>query len=240
MIYFQGCTARDKLKNISKNTQMILDIAGVDYKILEDEECCGSILLRTGFQEDAHELMENTHKKLKGEKIVVSCAGCYRTLREDYPKFFGEELDVMHISQLLLELIKDGKIQIERGDLKATFHDPCHLGRHCEEYESPRQVISEKAELLEMDKNRENARCCGAGGGVKSAYPELSSEISHKRIDDALKTGADLMVTCCPFCVLNLESEKIKVMDLTEFILLDDTVFSKEKIVSIKQKGGFS
>ncbi len=225
MIYFQGCTARDKLKNISKNTQMILDIAGVDYKILEDEDCCGSILLRTGFQNDALKLMADTHKKLKGEKVVVSCAGCYRTLKKDYSKIFGEELDVIHISQLIQELIIEGKIRIEKGTLKVTYHDPCHLGRHCGEYEAPRQVISEKAELVEMDKTREYAGCCGAGGGVKSAYPELSSEISQKRIDDALKTGANLMVTCCPFCVLNLESDKIKVMDLTEFILLGDTLF---------------
>lgn len=219
MIYFQGCTARDKLKNISKNAQKILDTAGVDYKILEDEECCGSILLRTGFQEDAHEVMKKTFKKLKGEKIVVSCAGCYRTLREDYSKFFGEELNVIHISQLVQQLIAEGKLQIENKDLKVTYHDPCHLGRHCGEYEAPRQVIKQKAELLEMDKNRENARCCGAGGGVKSAYPELSSEIALKRIDDALETGADLLVTCCPFCVLNLKSEKLKVVDLTEFII---------------------
>jgi Fe-S oxidoreductase len=229
MIYFQGCTARDKLKNISKNTQMILDIAGADYKILQDENCCGSILLRTGFQEDARKLMINTFKKLKGEKIVVSCAGCYRTLKKDYPEVFGEELDVIHISQLLQELIIEGKIKTKKESLKVTYHDPCHLGRHCGEYEAPRQVISKKAELVEMDKNRNHASCCGAGGGVKSAYPELSSEISRKRIDESLKTGAELMVTCCPFCVLNLESDKIKVIDLTEFILGGDVLFSEER-----------
>lgn len=243
MIYFQGCTARDKLKNISRNTQMILDIAGIDYKILQDEGCCGSILMRTGFQEDAHELMINTFKKLKGERIVVSCAGCYRTLKKDYPEVFGEKLDVIHISQLisqlLQDLIKEGKIRTKKESLKVTYHDPCHLGRHCGEYEAPRQVISEKAELVEMGKTHEHAGCCGAGGGVKSAYPELSSEISHKRINEALKTGADLMVTCCPFCVLNLESDKIKVMDLTEFMLLGDTLFSGKKIVSDKHQGGF-
>ncbi|MFA0832543.1 MAG: (Fe-S)-binding protein [Methanobacterium formicicum] len=238
MIYFQGCTARDKLKNISRNTQMILDIAGVDYKILPDEDCCGSILLRTGFQEDAHKLMINTYKKLKGEKIVVSCAGCYRTLKKDYSEVFGEELDVTHISQLLEELIIEGKIRTKKESLKVTYHDPCHLGRLCGEYEAPRQVIGEKAELVEMDKTGEHASCCGAGGGVKSAYPELSSEISNKRIDEALKTGADLMVTCCPFCVLNLESDRMKVMDLTEFMLLGDALFSGENdTINLKGRG---
>lgn len=224
MIYFQGCTAREKRKNISKNTQKILDTAGVDYKIMDDEECCGSILLRTGFQEDAQELMESTFKKIKGEKIVVSCAGCYRTLKEDYPKVLGEQLDVIHISQLLLQLINDGKITIDKEDLKVTYHDPCHLGRHLGEYEAPRQVINEKAELVEMDKKRDEARCCGAGGGVRSAYPDLASEIALRRVNDALETGASLLVTCCPFCVMNLESEKMKVIDLTELVLLKEEV----------------
>ncbi|NYB52435.1 MAG: (Fe-S)-binding protein [Methanobacteriaceae archaeon] len=224
MIYFQGCTARDKLQNISRNTRKILDAAGIKYKILDNEGCCGSILLRTGFQEDAIEVMEKTFEQLKGEKVLLSCAGCYRTLSEDYPKLFGENLDVIHISQLLKELINDGKISLKKDQLKATYHDPCHLGRHSGEYDAPREVLRAKAELLEMDKIRENANCCGAGGGVKSAYPELSSEIGISRVDDALETGADILVTCCPFCVLNLESEKLSVMDLTEFVSLDDAL----------------
>jgi Fe-S oxidoreductase len=219
MIYFQGCTARQKLKNISKNTRKILDIAGMDYKVQEDEECCGSILLRTGFHEDAQKIMESTFNKIKGEKVVVSCAGCYRTFKEDYPHFFGEEIDVIHISQLLNDLIEDGKIEIERENLKVTYHDPCHLGRHLGVYEAPRKVIQKKAELVEMDENREKSQCCGAGGGVKSAYPDLSSDIAAKRVEQGVETGANALITCCPFCVMNLESEKLKVMDLTEFII---------------------
>lgn len=219
MIYFQGCTARQKLKNISKNTRMILDTAKVDYQVLEDEECCGSILLRTGFHKDAKEIMESTFNKLKGKKVVVSCAGCYRTFKEDYPTVFGEKIDVIHISQLINDLIEDGKIEIEREDLKVTYHDPCHMGRQLGVYEAPRNVILKKAELVEMDKNREKTQCCGAGGGVKSAYPDLSSDIAERRVNHAVKTGADILITCCPFCVMNLESEKLKVMDLTEFII---------------------
>ncbi|HMK54622.1 MAG TPA: (Fe-S)-binding protein [Methanobacteriaceae archaeon] len=219
MIYFQGCTAREKLKNISRNTRKILDAAGIDYQVLDNEKCCGSVLLRTGFQEDAREVMENTFKELEDKKVVVSCAGCYRAFKEDYPEVLGEKVDVVHISPLLEELINRGDIEVEKEDLKVTYHDPCHLGRHMGEYEAPRNVIRRKANLVEMDKTREDARCCGAGGGVKSAYPDLSSKISLRRVDDALRTGAELLVTCCPFCVLNLESGKLKVMDLTEFIL---------------------
>lgn len=223
MIYFQGCTAREKLKNISESTQKLLDQAGVQYTILEDEECCGSVLLRTGFTRDAQEAMEKTYTKLKAERVVVSCAGCYRTFREDYPELVGE-VDVVHISQLLKELIEDGKLQLDRMQVKVTYHDPCHLGRHLGEYESPRRVIQEKSELVEMAKNREEARCCGSGGGVKSAYPDLSENMAKRRVEDAEKTGAELLVTSCPFCVLNLESVgKMKVLDLTEFLLEDES-----------------
>jgi Fe-S oxidoreductase len=219
MIYFQGCTAREKLKRISQSTQKLLDLAGVEYTILEDEECCGSVLLRTGFTEDAREAMEKTYQKLKGEKVVVSCAGCYRTFQEDYPQHVGE-VEVVHISQLLEELLSEDKLQLSKDDVMVTYHDPCHLGRHLGEYDSPRRVLERKGDLLEMDKNREEARCCGSGGGVKSAYPVLSQSMAERRVEDARKTGAEVMVTCCPFCVLNLESVgKIRVLDLTEFLL---------------------
>jgi Fe-S oxidoreductase len=166
--------------------------------------------------------MKKTYHDLKGERVVVSCAGCYRTFWEDYPQLVGE-VDVVHISQLLEELLEDGKLQLDREDWKVTYHDPCHLGRHLGEYEAPRRVIREKAELVEMDKNQERARCCGSGGGVKSAYPELSQGMAERRMLDAEKTGAELLVTCCPFCVLNLESGgKMRVLDLTEFLLLGD------------------
>ncbi|WJI10301.1 (Fe-S)-binding protein [Methanobacterium sp. CWC-01] len=219
MIYFQGCTAREKLTRISKSTQELLDQAGVEYTVLDDEECCGSVLLRTGFTEDAREAMQKTYDKLQGERVVVSCAGCYRTFREDYPLMVGK-VDVIHISQLLEELLSEGKLQLDREEVKVTYHDPCHLGRHLEEYESPRRVLERRGELVEMDKNREEARCCGSGGGVKSAYPELSQSMAERRVEEARKTGAELLVTCCPFCVLNLESVgKIKVRDLVEFLL---------------------
>ena len=129
MIYFQGCTAREKLTRISKSTQELLDQAGVEYTVFDDEECCGSVLLRTGFTGDAREAMQKTYDKLQGERVVVSCAGCYRTFREDYPLMVGK-VDVIHISQLLEELLAEGKLHLDREEVKVTYHDPCHLGRH--------------------------------------------------------------------------------------------------------------
>jgi heterodisulfide reductase subunit D len=235
MIYFQGCTARQKLKRISKSTQELLDHAGVQYSVLDDEECCGSVLLRTGFQDDAREVMKKTWEKLKGEKVLVSCAGCYRSFCKDYPEFLGVDVDVIHISQLLEDLIREGLLKIEKVNMKVTYHDPCHLGRHMNEYQAPRNVLKKTAHMVEMSRNRELARCCGAGSGVKSAFPEISQEVAKIRLEDAMKTGSKLLVTCCPFCILNLKSaeetaenedygenedeEGLEILDLSQFIL---------------------
>lgn len=214
MLYFRGCTAREKETSIQKATEKLLDIAGVDYHILEDEKCCGSVLLRTGFFNEAQRQIEKNTEVLKGEKIITSCAGCYKTLKEDY-----EGLDVIHISQLLDELIRDGKLNLEKGGLDVTYHDSCHLARHMEVFDEPRNVIESLATLVEMENNRENSLCCGAGGGVKSAYPEIATQMARTRIDQAMDTGCKTLVTACPFCKLNLSNDELEVLDLTEFLV---------------------
>ena len=214
MLYFRGCTAREKETSIQKATEKLLDIAGVDYHILEDEKCCGSVLLRTGFFKEAQRQIEKNTEVLKGEKIITSCAGCYKTLKEDY-----EGLDVIHISQLLDELIRDGKLNLEKGELDVTYHDSCHLARHMEVFDEPRNVIGALANLVEMENNRENSLCCGAGGGVKSAYPEIATQMAMTRIDQAMDTGCKTLVTACPFCKLNLSNDELEVLDLTEFLV---------------------
>ena len=222
LLYFKGCTAREKLNSISKATERILKAANVKYEILDDEKCCGSVLLRTGFLDDAIEQMNGNLKDLEGRTILTSCAGCYKTLKEDYKKYLSVELKVIHISQLLEQLIKENKISIKGKDnLNVTYHDSCHLGRHAGEYEAPRNVINSISNLVEMENIKEKSRCCGSGGGVKSAYGELSDSIANLRIKEAEETGADLLVSACPFCKLNLSqnSDDLEVLDLSEFVL---------------------
>ena len=141
-------------------------------------------------------------------------------MKEDYKKYLGVDLKVIHISQLLEQLIKENKINLKgKKDLKVTYHDSCHLGRHAGEYEAPRNVINSISNLVEMENNRENSICCGAGGGVKSAYPELAEQMAKSRIAQAKDTGCKTLVTPCPFCKLNLENDEIEVLDLTEFLV---------------------
>ena len=214
MIYFRGCTAREKETSIADATEELLNLADVEYRVLDDEKCCGSVLLRTGFIEDAQKQIEKNTEVLSGELILTSCAGCYKTLKQDY-----EGLDVIHISQFLNQLIDENKLDFTKQDLDVTYHDSCHLGRHCNIFDEPRNVISGIANLVEMENNHDNSLCCGAGGGVKSAYPEIASQMADSRIKQALDTGADLLVTPCPFCKLNLKGHGLDVLDLTEFLV---------------------
>ena len=269
LLYFRGCTAREKLNSISDATESLLKLFNIEYEILDDEKCCGSVLLRTGFKDDGIEQMKKTYLDLKGKTILTSCAGCYKTLKEDYKTYLDVDLDVIHVSQLLDDLINKNDFdlselinndlnkkdldlselinkdldendldlsdlinkdlnendldlnKISNKDLKVTYHDPCHLGRHAGEYEAPRSLINAFSNLVEMENIRENSRCCGSGGGVKSAYDDLSNSIAKLRIKEAKETGADLLVSACPFCKLNLSqnSDDLEVLDLSEFVL---------------------
>lgn len=222
LLYFRGCTAREKLTSISEATMEILELTGVDYEISEDETCCGSVLLRTGFKEEAINQMEKNLSNLKNKTILTSCAGCYKTLKEDYKELLNVNLNVIHISQLLDKLFKESKLNCSKNkNIKVTYHDPCHLGRHAGEYEAPRNVIRNIAKLVEMDNIKDQSSCCGSGGGVKSAFSDLANSIALFRLEEAVSTGADLIVSSCPFCKLNLSenSKDLDVLDLSEFVL---------------------
>ena len=214
MLYFRGCTAREKETSIQDATEKLLDIAGVDYYILDDEACCGSVLLRTGFLKEAQEQIKKNSEVFEGETILTSCAGCYKTLKEDYV-----DLNVIHISQLLNDLIEKGKLKFSKKDLNVTYHDSCHLGRHMEVFDEPRNVIESVANLVEMENIKANSLCCGAGGGVKSAYPEIANQMAKTRLNQVKETNCETLITACPFCKLNLSNDDIEVIDLTEFLI---------------------
>ena len=214
MLYFRGCTAREKQPSIQDATEKLLNLAGVDYHILEDESCCGSVLLRTGFLKDAEELIKKNSEVFNDETVLTSCAGCYKTFKEDYVN-----IDVIHVSQLLRQLIAEGRLEFSKKDFNVTYHDSCHLGRHMEIFDDPRSVIESVADIVEMENNRENSLCCGAGGGVKSAYPEIADELAKSRINQAKDTDCEILIAACPFCKLNLENDDLEVLDLTEFLV---------------------
>ncbi len=233
-LYWVGCMASYRVRSIAISTVKILRHANVDFTLLGVKEgCCGSILLRTG-QRDP---VVNKYAKANVEKItskgvetlITSCAGCFRTFRKDYPEIVEDlPFEVLHSSQYIERLLRDGLLKFEGGlTMKVTYHDPCHLGRHMGIYDAPRMVIKAMSgvELVEMASAREESRCCGAGGGLRSAFRELSLAIATDRLKiDAIPTKARALLTTCPFCVFNLKEAAsahrlpIEVLDLTEFV----------------------
>ncbi len=234
VLYWVGCMASYRVQDTAITTTKILRHANVDFTILGTEEgCCGSVLLRTGQRNP----VVNKYARINVEKIsakgvetlVTSCAGCFRTFSKDYPEIVGDlPFEVLHVSHYIERLIKDRRIEFKEGlPMRVTFHDPCHLGRHVGVYDAPRNVIKAipGVELVEMVNTREEARCCGAGGGLRSAFRELSITIAAHRLKaDALPIGAKVLVTPCPFCILNFEDATkvygigIDILDLTELV----------------------
>ena len=166
------------------------------------------------FEKEAKKQIAKNTEVFGDETILTSCAGCYKTLLQDY-----EGLDVIHISELLAILIDEGRLKFDKKDLNVTYHDSCHLGRHCKVFDEPRKVIKSAANLIEMKNIKEDSLCCGAGGGVKSAYPQIASELADAKISQAKDTKCKALITACPFCKLNLKGHDLEVLDLTEFLI---------------------
>ncbi len=232
ILYFIGCTAALKLPETAISTAKVLKAAGVDFAVLEDEPCCGSVMIRTGMVVEAKENAEKALDmilKSGAKKILVTCAGCLKTLREDFSERFGLDMpEVLHVVEYLQSLITSGKLKLKKSDQtqKITWHDPCHLGRALGVYEEPREVIKAipGLELVEMNTNREAAMCCGAGGGLRSYDSGLAKKIAADRIRDAEDTGAEILATACPFCEHNLKDgaasieSNIKVVDILDLL----------------------
>jgi heterodisulfide reductase subunit D len=238
VLFFVGCTAAydPNIKEMAVDTARVLASAKVDFGTLgNDEGCCGSTLMRTGLMGSARKMVRKNlemFEKASPSTIVTSCAGCFKTIRQDYPKVGKVNARVVHVTQFVNELIDSKKLVLRnRVEGRVTYHDPCHLGRHNLLYDEPRKIIEyiPGVKLVEMERTRDESRCCGAGGGVKTAFPELAQKISAMRIEDAEKTGADILVTSCPFCYQSLKASidakgsKLRMMDLMELVRLSSS-----------------
>jgi heterodisulfide reductase subunit D len=248
-LYFVGCTSSYRQRNVALATLKLLMNLGIDVTVSEDEWCCGSPLLRTGQWELAKEFAEHNIQLIEkhgAEAMITTCAGCYRTLSKDYqqdlPYGYKDVLEVnfsskiIHTIQLLDELIRKGEVEfVGSFDKVVTYHDPCHLGRHAGVYDPPRNVLKAipGLKLVEMKRTRQYSFCCGAGGGVRGAYPDYSLETAAKRVREAEAVGAEVLTSVCPFCWRNMSDaiqmigSKVKMMDITEILV--DIVKSKAK-----------
>ena len=235
VLYWAGCAGAydNRGKEISQAVVDVLNEAKVDFASLGNEEnCTGDSARRIGneylFQTMAEKNLE-IFGKYKFKKIVTQCPHCFTTLKNDYSEL-GANLEVVHHSQFIGELVSEGKISPKAWlDEDVTYHDACYLGRHNDEYDAPRDVIQsimKNGSLVEMEKSREESFCCGAGGGNMWYEIKTGERINHNRFKQAADTGATTVATSCNFCNIMMEDgmkvtgndEKMKVMDIAELV----------------------
>jgi Fe-S oxidoreductase len=232
LLYFVGCyfSYDPRLKKVAVATANLLAKAGVDFGILGTKEsCCGESIRKAGGEAEFKALAKENIKTFVDhgvKRIVVSSPHCYHTLKNEYPEFMVK-FDVVHISQLLAELIREGRLQLtgEYGR-RVTYHDPCYLGRHNGLYDQPREVLRSipGLELVEMSDAREKGLCCGGGGGRIWAETPKSERFSDLRLAQAVEANAEVLATCCPYCITNFEESRlgledgVEVRDITEIV----------------------
>ena len=236
ILFWVGCAGSfdDRAKRITKAFVKILNSANISFGVLgKDESCTGDPAKRAGneflFQMQAMSNIEILNS-FDIKTIVTTCPHCFNTLKNEYPDL-GGKYDVVHHTQLLKELLDNGRLTIEGGSFegkKITFHDPCYLGRANDVYEAPRELIQKlDAELVEMKRCKAKGLCCGAGGAQMFKEPEKGNkDINIERTEDALAVKPEFIATGCPFCntmmtdgIKNKEKENdIQVMDIAEMI----------------------
>ncbi|MBT3219030.1 MAG: (Fe-S)-binding protein [Proteobacteria bacterium] len=233
VLFFVGCyPAYDpRMRKVAIATAKILQKAGVDFGILaEKENCCGESMRKTGGEEIFKTLAKENIKTFIDhgvKKILVISPHCYHTFKNEYPEFMVN-FEVIHASQYILELIEDGNLQLSQECAKkVTYHDPCYLGRHNDIYDAPRAAMAKipGLELVEMADSREKSLCCGGGGGRVWMDTPKGERFADLRMEQAKQTGAEVLVTCCPYCITNFEESglnaeygAIQVQDITEII----------------------
>jgi Fe-S oxidoreductase len=238
ILYFPGCypSYDPRMKKVAITTVSILKKAGVDFGILGDKEnCCGESIRKAG--------NETLYKRLAREniktfidsgvhRILVSSPHCYHTFKNEYPEF-NVNFEVVHITQYLSELITKGRLELKNEYKKRiTYHDPCYLGRHNGIFDEPREVLDNVPglELVEMTESRENSFCCGGGGGRIWMDTAKGERFSDFRLEQACETGAEELVTACPYCITNFEDSRLSVENGESIIIKDITEIISEVI----------
>ncbi|HPQ08365.1 MAG TPA: (Fe-S)-binding protein [Bacteroidia bacterium] len=235
-LFWVGCAGSfdERAQKITKAIAKILNAANVTFAVLGTEETCtGDPAKRAGneflFQMQA---MQNitTLNNYGVKKIVTACPHCFNTLKNEYPAL-GGNYEVIHHSQLLQQLLDEGRIKIQGGSFKGkkiVYHDPCYLGRANNIYEAPREVIKKlDAELAELKRSRAKGFCCGAGGAqIFKEAEKGNKEVNNERAEEALAEKPDVIAVACPFCNLMLndgvkhyqQENKVSVKDIAILI----------------------
>jgi Fe-S oxidoreductase len=240
-LYVPCCTPiyDHNARRIAIATVELLNKAGVDFGILgTDESCCGESVRKLGNEDLFQELAKSNIESFKQKgvrKVLVSSPHCYHTFKNEYQEL-GGEFEVLHTTQFLLSLIEEGKLKPDKPyPKKVGYHDPCYLGRHNKIYDEPRKLLSSVPELdlIELSDAREDAICCGGGGGRIWMETLQEERLSSLRVEQALEVEAEVLALSCPYCMLNFDdsvlnmgkSDDLEVRDITEIL---NSVMSEE------------
>jgi Fe-S oxidoreductase len=235
-LYWVGCAGSfdDRNKKTSRAVAKLLQRANIDFAILGPSELCtGDSARRSGNEYIFQMLAMQNIEALDGlgvRKIITQCPHCFNTLKNEYPQL-GGNYEVVHHSELLMELIADGRLSMAGASLseRVTYHDSCYLGRHNDVYLAPRKVIGSLAgiDIVEMPRNGTKGMCCGAGGARMWMEETIGKKVNVERTQEAIATGAERIAVACPFCYVMMDDgvkgegrdEDIKVQDIAEMLL---------------------
>ena len=235
-LFWVGCAGSfdARYQKVTKSFATLMKNANVDFRILGiEEKCNGDTARRLGNEYLAQMMMQENVETLnnyKVKKIVTGCPHCYNSLKNEYPQF-GGNFEVVHHSELINDLIQEGKIKLKSQVAKSriTYHDSCYLGRYNDIYDSPRDPLKkiEGVELVEMERNREKGFCCGAGGGRMFLEETEGTRINNNRAEEAINTNSDTIASACPFCMTMMndgvksfdKQDSVQVKDIAEIVL---------------------
>jgi Fe-S oxidoreductase len=229
VLFWVGCAPSfdERAKKSAISTAKLLKQAGVDFAILGPREACtGDPARRMGdeytFQKQARQNVA-TLNEAKVTKIVTTCPHCFNTIGSEYADF-GGRYEVVHHTEFLAELVRDGRLETLAGDRTITYHDSCYLARHNDVRNEPRELVAASGRAVEMPRNRERTFCCGAGGARMFMEEKRGRPINEERVREAAATGADTLAVACPFCTVMLDDgvretgAKLQVVDLATLL----------------------
>ena len=236
-LFWVGCAGayEERAKKTTKAVAELLHMAGVNFAVLGKRETCTGDSARRSGNEFLYQILsqENieTFKETFGnrgvKKVVVTCPHCFTTIGKDYAQS-GYELQMLHHTQLLNTLVKEGKLKTSphKADQKITFHDPCYLGRHNQIYAPPRELLEASGcDIEEMPRNQERSFCCGGGGGRMWMEEKIGTRINLNRVDEAIDTGVQEVAVACPFCRIMVgdgmvaRQSDVEVLDVAQVLL---------------------
>ncbi len=235
-LFWVGCAGayEERAKKTTKAVAELLYMSGVKFGVLGKRETCSGDPARRSGNEFLYQILSRENIETLQEafgtrgvkKVVVTCPHCFTTIGRDY-KQQGFELQMVHHTQLLNQLVKEGKLKpVAKSEKKLTYHDPCYLGRHNQIYQPPRELLeSAGVEITEMPRNQERSFCCGAGGGRMWMEEKIGTRINLNRVDEAIATGAEEVAVGCPFCRVMVSDgmvareSSVEVLDVAQALL---------------------